>query len=133
MPVELAAADRALSGLADELERGSDRIAEQIARSVLEAAVRNAAGKPTPQSRMAASGFAVENGTITGSGSVSGSGGSADVEDVAGGSEYGSEIYPQFGPRAGGGLWMGPALTDEDEQQRIGEAELDRIIAASVG
>lgn len=102
-----------------------------MARAVLEQAVQNAAGRPTPQSRMASSGFEVQNGLISGAGTVSGSGGSADVEDVAGGSEYGSTIYRQFGPRQSRGAWMFPA-TESDEAKEAGERKLDEIVERSV-
>lgn len=132
--VELADAERALESVGDALGRDApEQVAEAMARSVLEQAVRNAAGRPSPQARMAASGFEVQRDLITGSGTVSGSGGSADVGAVAGGSEYGSAIYRQFGPRATQGLWMAPAVEHpSSEAERLGEEQLDRIIASSL-
>ncbi len=99
-------------------------LAHDFARQILEQARRNAASKPTPQSRMAAENMVVESGSI-----VPGSSGPAS--DVAIGSEFGSSIYAQFhrgrNPR---GYWLFPA--GEMVLSRTGEETLDAVLRRAV-
>jgi len=73
------------------------------ARAILEQAVQNAAGKPTPQARMAAANLNIIGNTI-------GPSAGGPPADVAIGSEFGSTVYRQFqqppNPR---GYWLYPA------------------------
>ena len=75
------------------------------ARAILEQAVQNAAGKPTPQARMAAANLNIIGNTI-------GPSAGGPPADVAIGSEFGSTVYRQFqqppNPR---GYWLYPAAS----------------------
>lgn len=125
----------AMDRLAAELEDRRDDLADTYARWTLERARTNAGGRPTPQARMAASGLEVGAGGVLGDPGtvVHGRGGSATLADVGGGSEFGSTIYPQFGPRQGRGAWLAPAVDDAPEGARP-EAErlLDDAIKAAI-
>lgn len=97
-----------------------------MARAILKEAQGVAAGKPTPQARMAAEGMGVRNGSI-----LSLSGGPSS--EVAAGSEFGSSIYRQFGPRRTRGYWLLP--TGEDPGPGTiarGEQWLDDAIEAAI-
>lgn len=93
---------RRLSRLARDLELRKEALAAAYARALLDQAQGVARGKPTPQSRMAAEAMGVRGSTIT----VLTGGAPADV---SGGSEWGSNIYRQFGPRNEGGYWLHPS------------------------
>lgn len=83
---------------------------------MLEAARAAAAGHPTPQSRMAASGLVSDHGSITSpAGSlVTGRGGRpARLVDIIGGAEWGSSGHRQFAPRNTRGYWLVPAADSE--------------------
>ena len=75
------------------------------ARAVLEQAVQNASGKPTPQARMAAANLNIIGNTI-------GPSAGGPAAEVAIGSEFGSTVYRQFqalpNPR---GYWLYPAAS----------------------
>jgi len=79
-------AARVVARIADRLTDESD-LANIYARAVLAQAVQNAAGHPTPQSRIAAATFTVRGHLIR------------SDSPLAWGSEKGSTIYRQFGPR----------------------------------
>ncbi len=124
----------------DEIVGNLDRpakLAQAVATATLAAARRRASGRPTPQARMAASGLSVDDGVILGPSYaiVSGRGGSTTLGNVLGGSEFGSTLYPQFGPRRRG-AWLTPAV-DEAEggvgpSAVAGEAILAEIIERAV-
>ena len=95
---------KALRRLVERLQ-DNDELRDLWAREILNEAQGVAAGKPTPQARMAAEGMGIRNGTI-----LSLSGGPS--AEVAPGSEFGSSIYRQFGPRNTRGYWLLP--TGED-------------------
>lgn len=105
---------------------GDDQTAASFAKAMLDAAVRNAASYPSPQSRMAASGLKLAGKVIAGEAStlVSSAGRSVRLGDVLFGSEFGSMIYSQFGPRAERGQWLFPAA---DEPETIEQVERERI------
>lgn len=118
-------AKRILSKLEDELD-DSPQVAHAWAEAVLRQAQGIAATKPTPQARMAADEFGVREGTIL---SLSG----GDPGEVAAGSEFGSGIYTQFGPRNTRGYWLMPAANNPDPSTiAAGEEALDEVIEAAV-
>lgn len=96
-----AEARRILSRLVDNLGRPAD-LEDRYARAILRQAQGLAASHPTPQARMAAQGMGVQHGQI-----LSLSGGPPGA--VAAGSEFGSGIYRQFGPRNERGYWLLPS------------------------
>jgi cytochrome c-type biogenesis protein CcmH/NrfG len=105
MKRDAAAAARVLRKLADELEEG-DELEADYARILLEKAQQNAAGRPSPQSAMAAD-------ALTLSGNVISSPAGTPAAAVAASSEFGSDIYPQFQhPHTSTGLWLYPAAED---------------------
>lgn len=123
--VTLEQAQKILRGLVDKLEK-HDGLEDRYLRAVLDEAQGVAAGHPTPQSRMAAEGMGVRNGTI-----LSLSGGPSAA--VAAGSEFGSGIYRQFGPRNTRGYWLLP--TGEDPGAGTisqGEDWLDDTVEAAI-
>lgn len=123
--VKPAEANRILKGLAEELEE-SPEVAHAWAEAVLRQAQGIAATKPTPQARMAAEAFGVREGTIL---SLSG----GDPGEVAAGSEFGSGIYTQFGPRNTRGYWLFPAANNPDPSTiAAGEEALDQVIEAAI-
>jgi hypothetical protein len=125
---DLEYGQRTIRRILKELEQ-PQALENKYAEAILAQAKKNAAGKPTPQARMAAENMVVERNTI---GPLSG----GAPADVAIGSEFGSSIYPQFhrspNPR---GYWLYPAAEDmrvlaETDQEL--EKLLDRVIASSV-
>lgn len=123
------AAARALRGLSDALQ-DTDGLADAYVQSVLEQAVRRAGGHPTAQARMAASGMQVEQGAIVGDAgtTVSGRGGSVALGEVLWGSDRGSSLYRQFGPRQPG-AWLTPTLVDPGaEPIEVGERWLGELL-----
>ena len=121
----LAEGKRAIGRLIDRLERPAE-LEDVWARAVLEQAQATAQGHPTPQARMAAEAMVVEHGTI-----LSLSGGPAG--EVAVGSEFGSTIYRQFGPRNQRGYWLLPAGESPNPVTiAAGEAQLDAEVKAAI-
>lgn len=104
--------------------RDSEGLSNAYAEGVLAEAQRRAAGKPTPQSRMAADAMGVRGSEIA---VLSG----GDPAAVAYGAEMGSAIYRQFGPRNEGGYWLFPA-GESQEAESVGdrylEGMLDRVV-----
>lgn len=104
---------------------------EAYADAVAADARRRAAGRPTPQARMASTAL-VRRGSellVSSAAVVSGRGGSTFAGGIAGGSEYGSALYPQFGPRRAGGSWLRPAgETPTEATLSVGDRALDRLI-----
>lgn len=132
--MDAASAARVLDRIAGELDDRRDDLADIYAADILERARTAAGGRPTPQARMAASGFTAERGAVSGAPGtvVHGRGGSATLADIGWGAERGSDLYPQFAPRREGGYWLGPAAEDDSAQaRREGERELDAAIAAA--
>lgn len=118
-------ANRALSRLADDLE-GSEAISQGYAEALLRQAQGLAASHPTPQARMAAQGMGVRQGRI-----LSLSGGAP--ADVAAGSEFGSGIYRQFGPRNTRGYWLLPSAENPNAATiAAGEEQLDKAVDEAV-
>lgn len=94
------------------------------AEVVLHEAQRKAAGRPTPQAPMAAQAMGIRGDSITVL-----TGGTPAA--VSGGSEWGSDIYPQFGPRNEGGYWLIPS-SDSPMALAAGDAYLDLITERAV-
>ena len=118
-------AAKILRDLDDKLE-DNEAVEDAMARAILEQAQANAAGHPTPQSRMAAAEFIVQHGTIL---SLSG----GPPGEVAEGSEFGSTIYRQFGPRNQRGYWLLPAAESPNAATiAAGEEALDSEIEAAI-
>lgn len=123
--VSLQEGQRALRRLVDRLER-PDGLEQAWAEAVLRQAQDTAQGKPTPQARMAAESFVVQHGEI-----LSPSGG--PPSRVAAGSEFGSSIYRQFGPRNPRGYWLLPAAeAPEPATMAAGEEWLDDAVRAAI-
>jgi acetylornithine deacetylase/succinyl-diaminopimelate desuccinylase-like protein len=99
-------AQRVLNELQDRLE-DAEGLEDAYARALLEQAQRAAGLRPTPQAPMAAEAMGVQQGTI-----LSLTGGAPS--DVAVGSEFGSTIYRQFGPRNTRGYWLFPSAENPD-------------------
>jgi hypothetical protein len=114
---------RDLEQLQDELE-DTDAIARAYAEGVLAEAVRRAQGRPTPQAPMAADAMGIQGNTIT---VLTG----GAPEAVSAGSEWGSTLYPQFGPRNDGGYWLMPA-TESAEAVAAGDRYLEQITERAV-
>ena len=114
---------RDLEQLRDELE-DTDAIARAYAEGVLAEAVSRAQGRPTPQAPMAADAMGIQGNTLT----VLAGGA---PEAVSAGSEWGSNIYPQFGPRNESGWWLMPA-TESPEAQAAGDRYLEQITEKAI-
>lgn len=100
-------------------------LADEYADAVLEQALRNAAGRPTPQAPMAARGMVAEGNVIR---SLAG----GRPSEVAAGSEFGSSIYRQFhaghNPR---GYWLYPA-GDDPTTEKAGDQMLEDAVEAAI-
>lgn len=96
-----AQVERVIKDLIARLEE-SEEGAQVWAEALLRQAQGLAESKPTPQARMAAQAMGVQSGTIL---SLTG----GDPSEVAVGSEFGSSIYRQFGPRNPRGYWLLPS------------------------
>lgn len=122
---DLAYGQRTIDRILRELKQPA-HLEGKYAEALLQKAMQNAASKPTPQARMAAENMAVEGSNIYPLA------GGAPAE-VAMGSEFGSQKYPQFhaapNPR---GYWLYPAASDLKVLATTDlelEKMLDRIIA----
>lgn len=136
MKVTVTEGRRRLAELSRRLAEGSE-IAEPYAAAVAAQAKRVAAGHPTPQARMAASALVVHGSSlgVSSLAVVQGRGGRpVRASAIAGGSEYGSSSYPQFGPRRRApGAWLGSAATRPDSStQAAGEDALDELVRGAV-
>ena len=126
---------RALEALRRDL-LNTRKVEDEVARAILAKARRTAAGKPTPQARMVASGMIARRGTVIGFGSKrvfgSGSEGPVKLGHLAYGSEFGSNTHRQFGPRKESGYWLHPAADNNPEIDRAEDSYLDRAIDAAI-
>lgn len=111
----------------DQLEKkldDTDAIARAYAEGVLQEAVRRASSRPTPQAPMVGAEMGIQGTSITVlTGGV--------PEAVSGGSEWGSNLYPQFGPRNESGWWLMPA-TESEAAQSAGDAYLEQITEEAI-
>lgn len=119
MAKTVAQGKRDLQQIRDGLE-DTDKLAKVYAEAVLQEAMANAAGRPTPQAPMAAEAMGIQGTHIT---VLTG----GDPEAVSGGSEWGSNQFTQFGPRNDSGWWLMPA-TESEEAHRAGDAYLEQIM-----
>jgi hypothetical protein len=118
-------ARKILHDIQDRLEP-AEELADTYARALLEQAQRAAGLRPTPQAPMAAASMGVENGTIL---SLTG----GDPSAVAAGSEFGSGIYRQFGPRNTRGYWLLTSAENPDAATiAAGEEWIDDQVADAV-
>lgn len=99
-------------------------LSEAYARAVLDQAVQTASSRPTPQAPMAAAAMGIQGDTI----SVLSEGAPAEV---SGGSEWGSNIYTQFGPRNERGWWLMPA-SESREASEAGDRYLEQMAEKAV-
>jgi hypothetical protein len=133
--MDLAAGLRKLATLERDLRDGRT-VEEGFAAAVAVDARRRASGRPTPQARMAASALVVRGNElgIPSGAVVSGRGGSAYASEIAGGSEYGSGIYRQFGPRRGRpGAWLGAAAEHPTSTtMAAGDRALDELVERAI-
>jgi hypothetical protein len=117
LAVDLATGRRRLASLAKAIASG-DELKRAVLPSALESARSNAAAHPTPQSRLAAGGLVARGDTLT------------VTHSLAGGSEYGSTIYRQFGPRRSTPAWFGK-VAEESEPRGIvaaGDKALETVM-----
>jgi hypothetical protein len=120
-----AEADRVLRDLQRRLS-APDELSEAYAKALLLQAQRAAGLRPTPQAPMAAEAMGVQQGTI-----LSLTGGAPS--DVAAGSEFGSGIYRQFGPRNTRGYWLLPSAENPDAATiEAGEDWIDEQVEDAV-
>lgn len=110
---------RAIRRLRDELER-NEGLPEAYAEAILQEATQRAQSKPTPQSRMAAAALVRQGSELI----VLADG---PPGEVSGGSEWGSNIYRQFGPRNDGGYWLFPSA-DSPVVEAAGDRYLDLMV-----
>ena len=123
--VSPAQASRILRDLSGRLD-GSDELSEAFARAVLDQAQRKASLHPTPQARMAAANMGVRGG------SISPLSGGAPAE-VSVGSEFGSILYRQFGPRNPRGYWLLPSAENPDPStMAAGDDALGNVVEAAI-
>jgi hypothetical protein len=102
----------------------SQGLVDAYARGVLQEASLRAASRPTPQAPMASAAMGIEGTHIT---VLTG----GTPEAVSGGSEWGSDIYPQFGPRNQSGWWLMPS-TDSAAALNAGDAYLEQIMDKAI-
>jgi hypothetical protein len=113
-----------LQQIADALE-DTEPLAKAYAEAVLQEAVSRARGRPTPQAPMTADAMGIQGSHIT---VLTG----GTPEAVSAGSEWGSSIYPQFGPRNEGGYWLMPA-SESEAAKRAGDAYLEDLMDDAIG
>lgn len=103
----------------------TEAIGHAYALALFQEASSRAQGKPTPQSRMAVFAMGVQGTEVSvlSEGSPEG--------EVSGGSEWGSNIYKQFGPRNEGGYWLFPSA-EAPEVQAAGDRYLALIAEKAV-
>lgn len=120
---------RALGRIVERLGASGD-LAEAFLRGTIRDAQQKASLRPSPQAPMAAAGLHLEKGTRLGLASLSGG---SPAAEVAIGSEFGSGLYRQFGPRNSRGNWLFPAIeSPSPDTLATAEAEVDEIVADEV-
>lgn len=123
---DLSVGARAIRRILDDLEK-PEGLEHDYAVAILEQARRNAARKPTPQARMAASIMQVQGSELFQRGSEN-----DPAVEVAMGSEFGSRTYPQFhASHNRSGYWLYPATRDRaaiDKADKSLEEVLKRAV-----
>lgn len=114
---------RDLGQLSDALD-DTDALVRAYGEAVLSEAISRAHGRPTPQAPMAADAMGIQGQTIT---VLSG----GEPEAVSAGSEWGSAIYTQFGPRNERGYWLMPA-TESAAALEAGDRYLEQITEKAI-
>ena len=127
---------RRLRGLRADLEDASD-IEEPYLEAVGVQARRKARSRPTPQARAVSEALIVRGGALLVPSSARitpRGGGLVSAGQLAGGSEFGSAIYPQFGPRRGSpGAWLGSSAASPDSATlEAGERALEELVREAV-
>lgn len=133
--MDIRAGLRKLHELRKNLEDGS-AIEEPYASALATQARRIGAGHPTPQARMVSEAIVVHGAELSVPASAVISprvGPSLRAGEVAGGAEYGSSIYPQFGPRRSTGAFLEAAARAPDSATvKAGEDALERLVREAV-
>ncbi len=123
MAKSLKEGQRDLKQIEDALE-DTEPLAHAYAEAVLREAIGRASGRPTPQAPMAAEAMGIRGSHITVL-----TGGAAAA--VSAGSEWGSDIYPQFGPRNESGYWLMPS-TESEAALEAGDRYLNQLLEDAV-
>lgn len=130
MPDTLESAAAKLAAIQRELT-DRDAVAQAYAEATVDQARRLAAGHPTPQARMAASGIEARDGKVYGSASaivIGYPGGPVPLGEIAWGAEMGSSIYPAFGPRHSRGAWLYPAGDSDATVAQVEDTYVDAVL-----
>lgn len=114
---------RALDKLSRALESGEELLGPFL-NAVLAEAKSRGSSRPTPQAPMASSALVISGNSI---GVLS----EGTPQDVSGGSEWGSDIYTQFGPRNNRGWWLMPS-TESSNVLSAGDAALENVIQSAI-
>ena len=119
---------KVMDDLQSRLE-ASDGLSEEFAEAIIRQAQQAAGSRPTPQAPMAAEALGFDKPTSTIAVLTGGI-----PSEVAGGSEYGSDIYLQFQrPHNNRGYWLLPAANDPDSAtMEAGEEWIDDQVAEAV-
>lgn len=124
MKKDLQYGQRTIRRILSELKQPT-ALENLYAEAILAQALRNAAGRPTPQANMAARNMTIRDATI-----YPRAGG--DPSEVAIGSEFGSAVYPQFQkPPTKRGYWLYPAATNTAVLAQTDEA-LDQVLQDAI-
>jgi hypothetical protein len=121
---DLQFGQRAIRRILGQLQK-PEGLEHRYAEAVLQIARQNAAGKPTPQARMAAQNLTVEGANI---GPLAG----GAPAEVAIGSEFGSSEYLQFHkPPNPAGYWLYPATRDP-RTLKLADRSLEEVLQEAV-
>lgn len=109
-------------------------VGAEFARQMLETAMRSAQSASSPQAPMASTGLELAGAQIRGPAGalVSSSTGSVELGRILFGSEFGSDLYTQFGPRVERGQWLFPAADEPAVIAAVERETVDRLITEAV-
>lgn len=127
----LESAGRKLDAVSRDLSN-DEATAQAFAELVADRAGRRAASRPTPQAPGVGRSLMAWGGHVKTSLTVILSGRPVAASGVGWGSEFGSSLYTQFGPRHARGAWLyptanDPALGDEFEATYIADVIEDHV------